>query len=424
MLANLLHSGFMLVDMWFVGRLGTDAIAAVSISGVVMAVVFPFVIGLTVGSNALVARAHGAGDRSALNKTIFSMLVFSAGLSAVLTAAGYPLADEIIGIFGVEPSVYSLALGYMRILFAGISFMVCLFVVNAILRSLGDALTPFLILVAATLINLVLDPILIFGWGPVPELGVDGAAIASVVARAAGLVLAIAILTRRYMPSPAVSPDYLSGRIIWRVVCIGIPSSISLMARHVSGFVITLLVVAFGTEAVAAYGVCQRIVFLVLMPGFGFAIASAVLTGQSLGSGDPRRAERTTWVAVAVYFVLVLAVAAVLFLVPGPIVALFDDTPAVVDLGRSFFLINAPALLLLPLGLVLSRSMSGAGYTFWPMVLSVTVLLGVRLPMAWILSIYFEMDGIFWAIAVPLVMESTAMTFLFLRGSWKEHKVG
>lgn len=424
MLANILQSLFMLVDMWFVGRLGTGAIAAVSISGMVMAVVFPFIIGLSVGSNALVARAHGSGDRSALSRTIFTVIAFSASLSVVLTALGCLLTEQIVGIFDVEPSVHALALGYMRILFAGIAFTVCLFVVNAILRSLGDALSPFLILVAATLVNLALDPILIFGLGPAPRWGVDGAAVASVVARATGLVIAVAVLTRRYMPRPIVSREYLSGRILWRIVSIGIPSSVSLMARHLSGLVITLLVVRFGTEAVAAYGVCQRIVFLVLMPGFGFAIAAAVLTGQSLGAGAPRRAEHSTWVAVAIYAILVAAISSVLFLVPGRIVGLFDDTPAVVELGRVFFLINAPAFLLLPLGVVLSRSMSGAGYTFWPMVLSVVVLLVVRLPMAWILAGTIGMNGIFWAIAVPVVIESTGMLLLFMRGSWKRQSVG
>ena len=195
------------------------------------------------------------------------------------------------------------------------------------------------------------------------------------------------------------------------------------MARHVSGLVITFIVVAFGTEAVAAYGVCQRITFLVLMPGFGFAVASAVLTGQSLGAGNARRAEAATWVAVASYAVLVTACATVLFLLPGPIVSLFDDSAAVVDLGRRFFLVNAPALLMLPLGLVLSRSMSGAGYTFWPMVVSVAVLLGLRVPMAYLLSRVMGMDGVFWAIGVPVVVEGAAVALLFRKGSWKRQSV-
>ncbi len=423
MLANVLQSGFLLVDMWFVGRLGTGALAAVSVSGVVMSVIFPFVIGLTVGSNALISRAHGSGDASALNRTIFSVLVFAATLSLVLTAAGTPLADEIIGLFHVEPRVHQQALAYLRIMLGGISFMICLFLVNAVLRALGDAMTPFIILVVATLVNLGLDPLLIFGAGPVPAMGVDGAAVASVAARAVGLVIAIVVLTRRHMPRPALSWDYLSWGIVWKIVTIGVPSSLSLMARHVSGFVITFIVVAFGTEAVAAYGVCQRITFLVLMPGFGFAVASAVLTGQSLGAGDARRAEASTWVATASYAILVTALAAVLFVLPGPIVALFDDAPAVVDLGRRFFLVNAPALLLLPLGLVLSRSMSGAGYTFWPMVVSVSVLFAVRVPMAFILSRYFGMDGIFWSMAVPVVLEGVAVALLFRKGSWKKQSV-
>lgn len=423
MLANVLQSGFVLVDMWFVGRLGTDAIAAVSVSGVVMSVVFPFVIGLTVGSNALISRAHGSGDASELNRTIFSVLVFAASLSLVLTAAGTPLADEIIGLFHVEPRVHVQALGYLRIALGGISFMICLFLVNAVLRALGDAMTPFIILVVSTLVNFSLDPLLIFGAGPVPAMGVDGAAVASVAARAVGLVIAIVVLIRRTLPRPALSWSYLSGRIVWKIVTIGVPSSLSLMTRHVSGLVITFIVVAFGTEAVAAYGVCQRITFLVLMPGFGFAVASAVLTGQSLGAGDARRAEASTWIAVASYAILVTACAAVLFAAPGPIVALFDDTPAVVDLGRRFFLVNAPALLMLPLGLVLSRSMSGAGYTFWPMVVSVVVLLGIRVPMAWILSRHFGMDGIFWAVGVPVVIEGAAVALLFMRGGWKRQSV-
>jgi putative MATE family efflux protein len=414
----------MLVDMWFVGRLGTDALAAVSVAGVIMSVVFPFIIGLTVGSNAVVARAHGAGDRKAFTRTVFSMLAFSVALSLVLTALGYLLSEPIVEIFEVEAGVHALTLSYLRILFAGITSTVCLFVVNAILRSTGDALTPFLILVVATMVNFVLDPLLIFGPGRFPAMGVGGAAVASVAARTTGLVIALGVLTWKHMPRPALSASYLSPSTVWKVLTIGVPSSLSLLARHVSGFVITLIVVRFGTAAVATYGVCQRVVFLILMPGFAFAIASAVLTGQSLGGGDPRRAERTTWIAVLAYGVLVVAASAVLSWIPGPIVALFDDTPAVVNLGRAFFAINAPALLALPLGLVLSRSMSGAGYTFWPMVLSLSVLLGLRIPMAWLLSIPLGVEGVFWAVAVPVVVEGLAMLVLFRRGNWKSKKLG
>jgi putative MATE family efflux protein len=354
-----------------------------------------------------------------LDRTIFSVLLFSLGLSAVLTVLGYPLADRIVGLFGVEPSVHALALGYLRILLGGITFTICLFLVNAILRSLGDAITPFVVLVVATLLNLVLDRLLIFGWGTLPAMGVEGAAIASVAARGTGLVLALLFLSRRHMPRPAVSLSYLSPLAIWRILVVGIPSSLSLMARHVSGFVITLVVVRFGTEAVAAYGVCQRITFLVLMPGFGFAIAAAVLVGQSLGAGDPTRARRAAWISVATYAALVVAAAAALLAFPGRIVALFDASPGVVDIGRAYFLVNAPALLALPLGLVLSRAMSGAGYTFWPMVVSMLLLLGLRLPMAWLLSVPLGMDGVFLAVALPLVLESAAMTLLFRRGAWR-----
>jgi putative MATE family efflux protein len=316
-----------------------------------------------------------------------------------------------------------MALAYIRILFGGSVFMVSLFLVNAILRALGDAITPFVVLVISTVINFTLDPLLIFGLGPLPAFGVSGAATASVIARAVGLTIAAVFLARRYMPRPLFCLDYISTSIFGRVLAIGLPSSISMATRHVSGLIITAMVVLFGTEAVAAYGVCQRITFLVLMPGFGFAIGAAVLVGQNLGAGNTRRAELSAWIAVASYAVLVVLVSAALFFVPGHLVALFDPTARVVDLGSAFFAIVAPSLVFLPLGVVLSRSMSGAGYTFWPMVISVTVLLGVRVPMAWLLSQTMGMQGIFWAIAVPVVLEGVMMTGLFLVGGWKRKKV-
>lgn len=423
MLANVLQSGFVLVDLWFVGRLGTEALAAVGVAGVVMSVVFPFVIGLTVGSNALISRAQGEGDRAALDRAIFTVLVMCALVTVVLTAAGVSLAGPVIDLFGVEPRVHDYALGYIRILFGGSAFMVSLFIVNAILRALGDAVTPFVVLGVSTLVNLGLDPLLIFGAGPLPGLEVNGAAAASVTARAVGLIVASSVLARRHLPRPLLSTRHLSSRVLVKILSIGMPSSVSLMVRHLSGLIVTAIVVQFGTEAVAAYSVCQRVMFLVLMPGFGFAIASAVLVGQNLGAGQPRRAETSSWAAVGCYAVLVVLAAAVLFAVPRPIVALFDDTARVVGIGGEYFRVVAPALLTLPFGLVLSRAMSGAGYTVGPMVVSVAVLMGIRLPLAWGLSRIWAMDGIYWAVAVPVVLEGILVLALFLRGSWKHKQV-
>lgn len=422
-LANILQSGFVLVDMWFVSRLGTGALAAVSVTGVVMSVILPLVIGLSVGANALISRAQGSGDREALTRAIFTVLVTCAIVAALLTTVGLALSGPVLHIFNLEPEVHRQALGYIRILFAGSLFMVSLFLVNAVLRALGDAITPFVVLVLSTLVNLGLDPLLIFGPGPFPRMGIDGAAVASVTARLVGLCVASVVLARRYLPRPIVSLTYFSRATLARVFRIGLPSSMSMMTRQLSGLIVTAIVGQFGTAALATYGVCQRITFLVLMPGFGFAIGAAVLVGQNLGAQKPRRAEMSSWIAVASYSFFVIASAILLFVAPRPIVGLFDPTPAVVQMGGDYFAVVAPALLMLPLGVVLSRAMSGAGYTFWPMVLTMTVLLGIRIPLAWILSARWQMDGIYWAVALPVAMEGLLMLILFLKGSWKRKKV-
>ncbi|UCE28030.1 MAG: MATE family efflux transporter, partial [Candidatus Coatesbacteria bacterium] len=177
--------------------------------------------------------------------------------------------------------------------------------------------------------------------------------------------------------------------------------------------------------AVAAYGIGTRITMLMLMPGFAFAISAAILVGRNLGAGKPARAERSAWSTAFIYLGVLAALVIALTAAPKFWVGIFDDAPSVVDLGALFVYIVAPSFLLLPFGMVLGRSMSGAGVSFPPMVVTVSVLLGVRIPLAFILANFAGLGavGVFWAVAIPTVMEGIVMMFLFRTGIWKHKKL-
>jgi putative MATE family efflux protein len=282
-----------------------------------------------------------------------------------------------------------------------------------------------IVLAVAVVINIGLDPVLIFGLGPFPELGAPGAAVATVVSRGAGFIVLAVVLSRRFKPSHPFDRGNYSLKLIWSIIKIGVPASIQMLTRSLAGVILIGIVAAFGTAAVAAYGIGTRITMLLMMPGFAFAISAAILVGRNLGAGKSGRAERSAWITAFIYLGVLAGLAVALMAVPKFWVGIFDDADSVRNLGALFVYIVAPSYLFLPFGMVLGRSMSGAGVSFPPMVVTVSVLLGVRIPLAFILAKFAGLGavGVFWAVAIPTAMEGIVMVFLFRTGMWKHKKL-
>jgi putative MATE family efflux protein len=422
---NLLQSAFNIADMYFVSRLGTAAIAAVSVAGIAIWLLWTAVMGVAIGSQALVTRFHGARDEASLRRAMATTLAMAAAFAVVLASAAPFVGRPLLKLLGAEPNVVELAYGYIAVFFFGGFTMVLMVMISAILRGLGDSVTPTVLVAVAVLLNIALDPVFIFGLGPAPALGVRGAALATVLAYAVGMVAAAVVFTRRHLPWRALVPANLSSKMVWQILTIGVPASAQMLIRASAAMVLVGFVALSGTAAIAAYGIGGQLTSIILMPGFALAMSAAILVGQNLGAGKKERAERTAMASVGMYAaVAALMIAALLALAPRW-VAIFDHTPRVVELGALYIYICAPAYIFVPLGMVLSRAMSGAGVSVPPLIVTAVALLGVRIPLAYVFTKVLGMGvaGVYWAITIPTVLEGIIMYAAFRTGVWKHRKL-
>jgi putative MATE family efflux protein len=345
--------------------------------------------------------------------------------TALLAAVGPPAGRPLLRLLGAAPEVVDLAYSYVEVFFFGGFTLIFLTMITAILRGLGDAVTPTIIVAGAVGLNVALDPVLIFGLGPAPAWGVRGAAAATVIAYAAAFAAAAAVFTRRHLPWRAIAPSNFSGKMAGQILTIGVPASAQMLIRATAAMVLVGFVAGSGTAAIAAYGIGGQLTGLILMPGFALAISASILVGQNLGAGKAARAERTAMASVGIYAGVAAAMVAALLAFAPRWVAVFDDTPGVVEMGALYLYICAPSFLFVPLGMVLSRAMSGAGVSVPPLIVTAGVLLGVRIPLAYFLTkaLGLGVAGVYWAVAIPTVLEGLIMFAVFKTGVWKHRKL-
>lgn len=414
---------FAVCDVLFVARLGPDAVATVGLTESMLSLVYAVAFGLAMPVTAMVARRVGEGDARGAART-GAQAIWSAGLLGLLMAVPAAFAPALLRLMGAEPPVVAAGTDFARISMAASPIVVLLFVQNAIFRGAGDAARAMRALWLANGINLVLDPCLIFGLGPFPELGVTGAAVATAVGRGAGVIYQWVYLWR----GPALA---LRGQLDFRPVIAARLLKLSMggTAQHLvetgSWIALVRIVAGFGSLAVAGYTIAIRIVIFTLLPSWGFSNATATLVGQSLGAGDPERAERAVWLS-GVYNMAFLGLVALVFVaVPGPIIALFTDDPRVMAVAASALRIIALGYLFYAWQMVTLQAFNGAGDTSTPTWINLGCFWGVQIPMAWVLAVPlgFEQDGVFMAVTGCYSLAAVVGVVLVRRGRWKHVRV-
>ncbi|UCB57211.1 MAG: MATE family efflux transporter [Candidatus Omnitrophota bacterium] len=418
MLGNILQTAFNVVDMIWVGRLGEAAIASVAMSGGVLLVIITLVIGVSAATHSLIARFTGAGNQQAAENVAMQSLIVGTVLSVILAAAGLIFARPILGLLGAKAQVLELGTDYLKIILMGGVAMVYLFLICAIFRARGDAVTPMLIMIGATVLNVILDPLMIFGIG-FPFMGVKGAALATVVSRGLAAFLGLYILFRG-SSTLRLSLVKLRADIksIGNIIKLGFPNSIQMALRSIAGLVLMAIVAQYGTYALAAYGIGLRIFSVVLMPGFALATSAATLVGQNLGAKKLLRANTCARQAAGFNSLLMGLVGVVFFVFSAQLIALFNTNPDVVKLGTEYLKITSFGYVFVAQGLVLGRSLVGAGDSLSPMLISVVTLLGIQLPLAVILPDYLKIgiNGVWWAILISSVLQGILTHFWFNLG--------
>ncbi len=415
-----LHSLFNLVDIYFVGKLGPDAVAAVGMSGIVMFVVMIFTIGLAVATRALVARFIGAEDYDKAVEVASATLTVAMLISAFAGVFGTLLAPQILELLGADDSVLVLGVQYIRIMFIGMMGMAFTSAVNSILQGAGDAKTPMYILLFSNGLNMVLDPMMILGLGPFPKLGVTGAAIATVSTNGMAAIIGMIILFRgvKSFKVPIKKIRWNSSRV-WQIVKIGIPAAIQPALGNIVNLAMVRIVSGFGTEAIAALVLTMRIHMFVMLPGFGLGTASGTIVGQNLGADNPKRAKRTTWLTCGILEILFIIVGVPLYIFAPWLIAQFNDHPEVVVIGASCLRTVILGYPIFAFVTVLQRAVNGAGVTHVPAIVLAVALFGVQIPLAILLSrTQFGVRGVFLAMIVAFTIQAIIFVWYFLTDRW------
>ncbi|HET7456440.1 MAG TPA: MATE family efflux transporter [Gemmatimonadaceae bacterium] len=421
-----MESIFAVTDVFFVSRLGADAVATVGLTESMLTLVYAMAMGLGIGATAVVARRIGERDAEGAAHGAVQAVLLGLGVAAVLGAAGVVLAPRLLALMGASPSVIASGINYTRVMLGGEATIVILFVVNAIFRGAGDAAIAMRVLWLANAINIVLGPCLIFGLGPFPRLGVAGAAVATTIGRGTGALFALSRLLR---PGSRVAVARrhmrLDPRAMGQIVRLSASGALQAFVGMASWIGLVRIIATFGSNALAGYTIGVRIIIFALMPSWGMSNAAATMVGQALGARKPERAERAVWLAGS-YNAVFLGVVGLAFVVfARQIVGVFTAEPEVVRYGVDALRIVASGFLFYGYGQVLTASFNGAGDTLTPTLLNVAIFWLWEIPLAYWLAYRLEMGtrGVFVAMAVAFSSLAVASWLLFRRGTWKTRRV-
>ncbi|MBN2074945.1 MAG: MATE family efflux transporter [Dehalococcoidales bacterium] len=410
------------IDMIWVGKLGAAPIAGVGVSGMVVMAVNSIMMGLYTGLRAMIARSVGSGDTDGANNIGQQALVIGAIFSLIMAAIGIFLAEPLLSIFGVEADVVVEGAAYMRIQLAGSITMALTMVSQSVMQASGDTVTPMRISIFFRVFHVVICPLLVFGVWIFPDMGVSGAAWANVISQFFGASFGIWYLfTGRTRLKLTLKGLSLDKDVIWRMMKIGIPASITGVQRFLPYLVLIWFISPFGTAAVGALSLIQRIDTFIRMPAGALGNAAGVLAGQNLGAGKPDRAEKGGWIAVALYSGAMVICCIFIWFFADNIVTIFSTDAELVDIASTFMRIQIVGYLVFGLTIVISLCVEGVGDTIVTMIVTLLTMWIIQIPLAWLLPEYTSLgvNGVQWAISIALVARALLFTIYFKSGRWK-----
>ncbi|MBD3184637.1 MATE family efflux transporter [Candidatus Poribacteria bacterium] len=424
MIGNILQNLFSIVDMIFVGKLGPSAVAAVGMSGVILGMLYVVIFGIYTGNIALVSRFFGANQKEEAEHVAVQSLYLGVFFYAIVALIGYPSAKPLLELLGASDAVVDHGVSYIRAMFLGSFTMILSIIMASMFRAAGDARTPLIALVISTLINIGLDPLLIFGIWVFPDLGVAGSAWATVIARGLGVLLYLYFFfTKETIIDLRFDGEKPNLSTMGRIMKIGVFSSLQGILRNLSGLVLTRVVAIYGTFAIAAYVVVMRLQFVVLMVGFGLGTAVSTLVGQNLGADKPDRAARTAWIITGIGAAIMVFMGIVYIIFARSIIPIFNDHPEVLRIGTVYLRIAAVAFGFIALAIILGRALNGAGDTLSPMIMTAIGLLAFRIGLSLLLAQRYELMGIWLGIAISSIIQGLMTAGWFSIGRWKHKKV-
>jgi putative MATE family efflux protein len=418
-----MESLFGVVDVFWVAHLGADAITTVGLTETCLTVLFVIAIGLGTGATALVARRIGEKNERAAALVAVQAIVVGLLAAAVTAILGYHFAPDLLRAMGGSEDVIRIGANYTRIIFAGSATVFLLFLINAVLRGAGDAATAMRALWLANIVNICLNPCLIFGIGPFPRLGVAGSAVGTTIGRGIGVLFQLWILASgRSRLVVRVSEVRLDFAVMLRLVRLSLSAMFQYMVQMASWIGVVRVMASFGSAAVAANTLAIRLIIFALLPSWGMSNAAATLVGQNLGAGKPERAERAVW-RTGLYNMLFLGGVGLIFIAfAEPIIALFTSDPAVVPLAVNGLRMLSYGYVSYAWGMVVTAAFNGAGDTATPTILNLFCFWMCQIPIAWLLAFHTGLGprGVFVAVVIGDTLLATTSILLFRRGAWKK----
>ena len=421
---------FELVDLYWVGRLGTAAVAALSLSNSIFWMLFTFCEIITISTLALVARYRGAGDEAGVKTVARHSFWLAVILSGVVISLVFGLGNLFISLFNVEADVHGMALLYLQVIGVSFFFAYCGMALGSVLQGVGDTRTPMAVLVITNIINIVLDPILIFGWLGFPALGILGAAAATLLARVIGFaVLLYILLSGKVSPSKLKVEGLLTRKLqmpyLKRILQIGAPACLQATTRPLTGLLMMWLVALFGTEAIAAFGIGMRMLGFAFIIVSGLIVGTSTMVGQSLGASLKDLTAEITRKAMTISTVIQGVMAAFYFLAAPLIISFFAADPGVIEMGTAYLRIISPGLLLLGPFTVIEAVFKGSGHTVPPMASALIANWIIKIPFAYLLALPLALgtDGVWWAITISIVTELILLIVWYRRRGWMYREI-
>lgn len=421
-LEMLMESTFALVDMVFVSQVSTNAIATVVLTESVITLVYAVAIGLSMAATALVARRIGENDPEGASKAGVQVIILGTIIALSIGSLGIIFPQEILGLMGGEPELIAEGYGYTRVLLGGSITVVLLFLINAIFRGAGDASIAMWMLIISNGLNIILDPIFIFGFGPVPAYGVEGAAIATTIGRGLAVIGQLMVLFFGWSRIKVTFKDIvLRADIMWNLIKVSMGGIGQFLIATSSWVFLTRIMSEFGSAVLAGYGISIRVIMFTMMPAWGMSNAAATLVGQNLGAKQPDRAEQSVWKTGKYNAIFMVLISIVYILFAKTIVGLFKNDPEVIEAGALSLQVITAGYVFYAYGMVLIQSFNGAGDTKTPTIINFFCFWLFQLPLAYLLALELEWGplGVYLAITIAEALIAVVSMWWFRKGRWK-----